>query len=528
MKKNKLIYKTLALGLLAVSVASCTESVMDDINFDKNHPDNVQAKFILTDVITSTGFSVVGGDLSLFGSIYMEHEAGIHNQFYNAETRNGEPYIASTFQNSWGTIYANMKGIRIAIDKLENDPSEKGNDVTLGIAKVLLAYHGAVATDLFGDTPYFQAGVSNPDGTPVYMQPKIDKQEAIYKDVLDNLDEAIALFDGQDAGASGPIGKNDFIYGGDARKWQKAAYGLKARYLMRGLKRSADPSADLNAILGCLSKSFQSAGEEMKLAIYDGSSQLNPLYGITMSRDGLGASASLVEKFIALNDPRGNYSFMQCTNPNKYTFEQITDPAEVIAAPNGNPEQVQFKYSYSMPTLSGAAPTQLLSYHEVLFLKAEALARLGRTGDASTALKEAVTAGFANLQNTIESSIESNSFSEGKPGVDLGAEVAAGYFAATVEPAFTASPLAQVMLQKYLSFFGASGESLEAYNDYRRLKGLGEADFIVLKNPNNATKFPQRYPYGSSDVSANLEVKAAYGDGQYVYTQPVWWAGGTR
>lgn len=528
MKKNKWIYQTLAVGVLTVSATSCTERIMDDINFDKNHPDNVQAKFILTDVITSTAFHVVGGDLSLFGSIYMEHEAGVHNQFYNAETRNGEPYIASTFQNSWGSIYANMKGIRISIDKLENDPAEKGNDITLGIAKVLLAYQGAVATDLFGDTPYFQAGVSNPDGTPVYLQPKIDKQEDIYKDVLDNLDEAIALFDGQDAGPSGPIGRNDFIYGGDAGKWKKAAYGLKARYLMRELKRSADPATALNTILGCLSMSFQSADEEMKFALYDGSSQLNPLYGITMSRDGLGASASLVEKFIALNDPRGHYSFMQPVNPNKYTFKQITDPADVVAAPNGAPEQVQFKYSYSMPTLSGAAPTQLLSYHEVLFLKVEALTRLGRTGEASTALKEAVTAGFANLQNTIESAIESNSFPEGKPVVDLSAEVAADYFAATVEPAFNVSPLAQVMLQKYLAFFGASGESLEAYNDYRRLKGLGEADFIVLKNPNNTTKFPQRYPYGASDVSANLEIKAAYGDGQYVYTDPVWWAGGTR
>lgn len=528
MKKNNLKYQLLALGILAVSVTSCTESIMDDINFDKNHPGDVQAKFILTDVITSTAFSIVGGNLTLYGSIYMEHEAGIHNQFYNAEVRNGEPYIASTYNNSWSTIYSNLKSVKIAINKLENDPSEKGNDITLGIAKVLLVYNGGVLTDLFGDTPYFQAGVTKPDGTPEYMQPNMDKQEDIYKDLLKNLDEAILLFDGQDAGATGSIGRNDFIYGGDAKKWKMAAYGLKARYLMRELKKSADPTKDLNTILSCISNSFQSAADEMKFAIYDGSSQLNPLFGITMSRDGTGASQSLVEKFIALNDPRGMYSFMQCTNPNRYTFKQITNPAEVIAAPNGTPEQAQFKYSYSMPTLAGSAPTQLLSYHEVLFLKAEALVRLGRTGEASSALKDAVTAGFANLQNTIESSIESNSFSEGKPGVDLSADVAEDYFVKTVEPAFNSSPLGQVVLQKYLSFFGASGESLEAYNDYRRLKGMGESDAIVLKNPNNSTKFPLRYPYGSSDVSANPQVEAAYGNGQYVYTAPVWWAGGTR
>ena len=35
-------------------------------------------------------------------------------------------------------------------------------------------------------------------------------------------------------------------------------------------------------------------------------------------------------------------------------------------------------------------------------------------------------------------------------------------------------------------------------------------------------------PYGNSDVVSNPEVKAAYGDGQYVYSETVWWAGGTR
>ncbi len=42
------------------------------------------------------------------------------------------------------------------------------------------------------------------------------------------------------------------------------------------------------------------------------------------------------------------------------------------------------------------------------------------------------------------------------------------------------------MLQKYLAFYGASGESTEAFNDYRRLKALGEEDFIGLANPLNA------------------------------------------
>lgn len=527
MKRNKFIYQTLALGWLVISATACTESIMDEINYDKNHPADVQAKYILTDVIVSTAFNIVGGDFSTYASIYMEHEVGIHNQFYNGEMRNGEPYIATTYNNAWNSAYMNIKSAKLAVNKLENDPTEKGNDISLGIAKVMLAYNTAVVTDLFGDTPFSQAGEMNPDGTPAFMQPKIDKQEDIYKDILTNIDDAILLFDGQEAGGTGGIGKNDFIYAGDAKKWKKAAYGLKARYLLHRLHRSADATADLNTILACVAGSFGSAADEFKFAVYDGSSQLNPLYALTVSRDGMGASASLVEKFVTLNDPRVDYSFMHCTNPNRYTFKQITAPADIVTAPNGSPDQIQFKYSYSMPSLSASAPTQLLSYHELMFIKAEALARLNRP-EASGALKDAVVAAFANLQNTIESTIANNSFSEGKPGVDLGTAVAEAYFASSVQPALGTDLLGQVMVQKYLSFFGASGESLEAYTDYRRLKGMSQSDFIVLKNPNNATKFPLRYPYGSSDVSANKEIKAAYGDGQYVYSAPVWWAGGSR
>ena len=110
---------------------------------------------------------------------------------------------------------------------------------------------------------------------------------------------------------------------------------------------------------------------------------------------------------------------------------------------------------------------------------------------------------------------------------DLGADVAETYFTDEVEPLFDANPLQETMIQKYLAFFGASGESLEAYNDYRRLKGAGE-NFIVLKNPQNSSKFPLRFGYGADDVLANPEVKAAFGDGQYVYSEAVWWAGGNK
>ena len=70
----------------------------------------------------------------------------------------------------------------------------------------------------------------------------------------------------------------------------------------------------------------------------------------------------------------------------------------------------------------------------------------------------------------------------------------------------------------------AYGESIEMYNDIRRWKANGE-NLVELKNPG---KFPLRLPYGNDDTTTNPNVQAAYGDGAYVYTENVWWAGGTR
>jgi hypothetical protein len=89
------------------------------------------------------------------------------------------------------------------------------------------------------------------------------------------------------------------------------------------------------------------------------------------------------------------------------------------------------------------------------------------------------------------------------------------------------------MVQKYLS--QVRDEQIEAYNDIRRCKALGE-EFITLTNPSNTSSignvWPLRLPYGESDVRSNPNVRTAFGSGndagKYVFTENVWWAGGSR
>ena len=61
---------------------------------------------------------------------------------------------------------------------------DEGNLVTRGIAEVMEAYNGALLADIFGDTPYSEASLLDENGSPVNMNPKIDKQEEIYVSIM--------------------------------------------------------------------------------------------------------------------------------------------------------------------------------------------------------------------------------------------------------------------------------------------------------------------------------------------------------
>jgi len=511
-KYTKNITSLLAVALSIFALSSCSEDTMDKINENDNNPLSVDAKYIVTDLETATAFSVVGGDFSLYASIYVEHEAGIHNQMYNAEIRKGEPAATTTYNNAWGSVYTNIKNAKVVIKKCSAGGTEEGSDITLGIGKVFLAYNAAILADLFGDAPYSESGELDAVGLPVYRQPKVDKQEDIYKDVLKQLDEAIVLFDGDDAGVLGAVGNKDLLYGGDGEAWKKVAYALKARYTMRLLAKSSNKTQDLNNVLTYIDKAFTSADEEFKFAFYDGDTNVNPLAAFSYSRGALAAGQSLFNKYVERNDPRTLQILLTADD------EQRTSLDDADLVPNGNAVEKQYSYDYLAIDYAWDAPTQMLSYHELLFLKAEAYARLGNNTDAEAALKDAIAAGFTNLANSLISSGVKPSLSDA---------VAEKYYTDNVKALFDANPLKEVMIQKYLAFVGASGESVEAYNDYRRMQGLGE-NFVTLENPKNSTSFPLRFIYGNSDVLANPNVSSLVSDRNYVYSEKVWWAGGTR
>lgn len=520
MKRYNKITGVLAVAALSL-FSACSEDAMDRINKDNDHTTSVAARFILADVITSTAFSNSSGDLNTYASAYVEYEVGVDNQLFYAEMRESEPSASSTYNNVWNGIYSTLKNARIIVKQCGEGGRDHGNYLTQGMGEVMAAYNCALLTDFFGDAPCSQAALVDEYGSPVYLTPKMDTQQEIYTQIMAYLDDAIVNLQKDDlADVSG----QDFLYDGDAAKWLKFAYGLKARYTMRLIHRSSNKTADLEKVLEYVSKSFTSADEQAAFSLYD-ATNINPFYGFYTARAALGASQSLCNKLTANNDPRAGRAFFTPVANQKRTQVAANDAA-LVPAPNGSPDQSTSKYGISAFMYAKTAPTLLLSYHELLFLKAEALARLGR--DAEAALKDAVVAGLLNAENSISISIKELGTALNTNGsAPFDATNAEAYFDNVVKARYTANPLQETMIQKYFALWGTSGEATETYNDIRRMKGMNE-NFITLSNPLNATKFPLRYSYGNSDTTANPEVKAAYGNGDYVYSEPVWWAGGSR
>ena len=465
MKLQNISKKLLTGVVFTAALVSCSEDKMDEINKDHNHTTAVPAKMILTDVMTSTAFSVVSGDFNLYGGMYVEHETGSHNQFYYAETRSSCT-SASTFNNSWGGTYSTLKDALISVKVAE----EEQNFITKGIAELFVAYNLAILTDMYGDTPWKEAC----DYT-VSMTPAIDKQEEIYKDIMAYVDAAIEDLQKSDLTS---LSNQDLIYKGDASAWLKTAYGLKARYTMRLMGRSADVKGDMEKVLDYISKSYTSAAEQCSYAMYGVGVNINPFFGVFYSRLGEVASRSMFDKLNERNDPRIRRCYVEA---NSQTMIASKDDPLLNLAHNGDLVQSQLEYT----VVAGMANMEV---------------------NIKSALASDYWGGFLNVTNEVTP------------------EEAASYFDENVAPLFDANPLKETMIQKYISFWNADGESTECYNDVRRLKSLGE-DIYGLQNPG---KFPLRCPYGNDDTTTNPNIQAAYGDGQYVFTENVWWAGGTR
>jgi hypothetical protein len=447
---------------LATLLFGCSEDVMDEINEGQssNEPTKMTVDNMLPDIMLKSGYETAATDMAWYASVYIEHNAGVWNQLFQADQRQGQE-SASLMNNSWNAIYDVMNICNTVIE--ETDPesgSEPLNYSARGVAQTLMAYNLGVTVNMWGDAPYEEAFQGNNN-----LKPKYDNAEDLYTEVHNLLDSAVA-----NLSRVGSIGGDDFFYGGSVTNWIRAAYALKARYSI--MLTNVNGNSAAQDALDAINNSFQSPADNMTMDVYGSYPDWNPWFTFYYNRDHHAVSTTFEDVLSTRNDPRIPY---------------LINYSGRNAAPIGEADQNQQKYAKSWigESLSYYSPTRIITYHELKFIEAEARFRLNPGGTAwETALQEAVEAAFAFIGNTY-----------------YGAPIPDGttYFTNEVQPRLTSgNELEEIMTQKWIAMF--EFRSMISYNDYRR------TGYPEMQNPNNATTgFPHRFPYALSETQSNPE-----------------------
>ncbi len=311
----------------------------------------VSVALLLPGAIAQLGFSrgALGG-----------RNPGLFMQYFQGQDAQQLEYTQYTLtdnamNNFWrtGMYGGTMKDLNLIIEKTSAgaDGAEAEVDAPYyrGIARILMANSLGILTTFFGDVPYSEAF----QGEEGLIQPAYDTQEEIYNSIQTLLDEGIADLQGEE-GVIVP-GGDDLIFEGDASKWVKTAYGLKARYYLQQSKFDLAAQALPNALASNADNALFPFEESITGA--------NPFWLFETDRT---ATMRVHPYFrgVMTNDPR--YDLL-------------------IGAGN----------NFSGPSLfwtSQGSPLKLFTFSEVKMIEAELAARATNAAAANTALKAAISA----------------------------------------------------------------------------------------------------------------------------------------
>jgi hypothetical protein len=486
------------LALATLFMTSCSEDTMDRINTDEAHPSTsiVAGKYQITDAEVSTVYNILCGNYAWYVSSYTEQLFGTgNNQLKNVEVRQlSEMSASSTFNNEWNNTYANLNNLISLKKKCAVGGVCEGQYDLLGMEQTLEALNWGVLTDLHGDIPCSEC--------LKVSAPKLDSQDSVYNYIFALLDSAQVNFakGGEHASAQ------DILFANDLDKWAGLAHALKARYLLHTYGVNKNVLAEvLTETDAAVAKGFDGCN----LDVFNGKTADNSWSAYWVSREYIGSSKTVDDLLVERKDPREAI----------YNYDKFG--TKTVAAPGDTALAVQTE-GVDIPAWleKGAAYLHLFSKSELYFIRAEVKARLNQ--DAKSDFQTGVKAAFADWIST------------GSPaGVAISDSDIIKYLAKE-DTLYASNPLKEIMIQKYIA--QTRDEQLETYNDIRRCRYTDGTYYVTMTNPENtvagANHWPLRLPYGESDVVSNPNVSKAFGTGNaagtYIFSDPVWWAGGTR
>lgn len=426
----KIKHISIALLLSAmVGLQGCTKN-FDEINTDPNKVENVTPSALITPTVygMSTYFTVRSNDFTWeimqTGLANPSAANGVHRYYFTETSGDG----------TWNTCYRYLRNIR----EMESAAETSGQDVYKAVAITLKAYIAGLLTDSFGDVPMSEALRAEEH----ISQPKFDRQEQIYADMIAALETANTLYAGEDV-----MNGSDLLYNNKKELWRKFNNSLLLRYYLRQSKR-IPAAAKIKTILDNPTQyPIFTSNADAAIVKITGQSPYDYAWGRRQDYVNFTAMAEFfVDNLNTLNDPRRPFIMTEAT-------EMVNDKPVKIGykgIPAGHSGDLSaYKFSPSTPNgelmypevVGTAIQEILMPYSEVEFIKAEVYLSLGMDAEAQTAYEKGVRA-----------SIE-----------QYGGQVPADYFAN--EAAKYNGTLERIMLQKYLGLFMVD---YQQWFEYRR------------------------------------------------------------
>lgn len=484
MKNKNLIIRYCSVAILAAGIVSCGK--IKDFGNTNDNPGgitNPPMQALLTNVLSGVaGFAA-------------QTRGGLYAQYYS-ETQYTEVSLYNTPQLDFDGTYAG------SLMDLQNIITNSPNQSEKAVSRILKAYIYWNITDRWGDIPYSEA--------LNLSVPKYDKQEAIYKDLIKELTEAVAQFDGS-------LVKGDIAYSGDQAKWKKLANSLRMQMALRLSKQY--PGATDYAATQFAAAAANPAGHIVTNAdnfviAYPGGAFQNIWFGTFDGRKDAAESKTFTDLLTGLSDSR-----ITVTGDNATGFPYGLPRSQATTVPE--PWPLILASSKRAPN----SPIVVVSAAVTLFAKAEAIERGwipgATTADAEAAYGAGIAQSFAQWGLTMPAGYLTSGSANYATGTGVGAigQNAFNSIPATSN-ATTTTKIQRIQLQRYIATYP---DGTQAWSEWRR---TGVPGIMPTAAATNSTKqIPRRFTYGQNEYNLNAAgvAQAIASQGADTQDTKVWW-----
>jgi len=507
----KKIYKIASVFLIAASLTSCENYF--DVNTDPNNPlvESTNPEIVLPGAMTTTGATLTSR-MNRLGNLMVGNWGGNVLNFSGPFDAEFKYDLTSSFYND---VWDNLMVRTVNYTNIINYSGDGQNyNNHKAVAQIMRAFYFQYLVDMYGDIPYFGKHLATEGLNPAY-----DDAQVIYRDLVTELNAAIALIDASAGSNALPLGASDVMkFGpgsGSMDDWKKFANTIKLRVLLRQSNMTdADTQNHITSELaGMSSADFVNTNVTLNPGYSNDSSngKQNPFYatyGFATNGSFAGTSNSLVAPTVyaielldgintGIQDPRLSRLWTAEGNPN--THQGLEQGQLLAGLPLGGDTVLsRLGAGLGVDVASDAGASQdayIMTAAEALFLQAEAVERGYITGASQALFEQGIRSSF-NLLGLFDADDLDN---DGNPDNTVSDYITASANTNTLGWNGSANKYEAIAQQKFTALMSINGA--EAWIEYSRT-GF-PTDLPISLTETSGGLRPVRLLYPASELSGN-------------------------